>query len=305
MTDKYTFTIFTPTYNRSISLNKLYRSLKIQTFKDFEWIIVDDGSKDNTKEVVEKFMNDNILNIRYYYQTNKGKQFAYNEAVKHAKGRLFICIDDDDYYIDYGLEIIRNEWENIKNSNDYAGLGFLSAYSNGEIIGKKYPKDIFDSNHIEIYSKYKLKGDKVLVFKTKVLKRYPFPIVQAERFITEAIIYNRIAQKYKFRYVNKVIEIKEYRQDGLSNNIIKIKKKYPLGYILYYNEYLGCKVRLKDKLIAAIWYTIFCQYIGKKNYIKESKKPLLILIALPLTKVYKIIKRIDWIPNSYDNNKQS
>lgn len=297
----YTFTIFTPTYNRSFLLKRLYNKLLKQTFRDFEWIIIDDGSTDNTNKIVERLIKDQTINIRYYYQEHKGKQFAYNEAVKLAMGELFICIDDDDYYISEGLAIIKNEWEKIKNLNNYAGMGFLCGDRNGKIIGEKYPESNFDSNHLDIYSKYKVKGDKALVYRTSILKQYPFPIIKNEKFITEAIVYNKIAQNYKCRYINKIIEIIEYQKNGLSNSILQIKKKYPFGYILYFNEYLEYKAPLKDKLIAAIWYIIFCQYVGKKNYIKESKKLFMVLIALPLTKIYKIIKKIDLEPESYSN----
>ncbi len=286
------FTIFTPTHNRAQAIEKLYNSLIGQTYNNFEWIIIDDGSTDNTREVIRSFIESNVINVKYYYQNNQGKQRAYNKAVKIAKGELFICIDDDDYYVSDGLEIILNEWKKIDNISSYAGLGYLSADKDGNIIGSKFPKDIFISNHIDIYSKYKVRGDKGLIYRTVILKKYPFPVINGEKFITEAVVYNRIAQKYKFKYFNKVIEIKEYKKDGLSENIQKIKKKYPLGYVLYYKEYLQYKVRFIDKLKAAVWYIIFCRYTGKKNIIKESRHSLLIIIAMPIAFLYKKIKNI-------------
>lgn len=152
------FTIFTPTYNREKLLKKLYESLKKQTYKDFEWIIVDDGSTDNTKEVVDKFLNEKILDIKYFYKANGGKQRAYNFGVEKAKGELFICLDSDDEYVENGLEIILKYWEkyekleetdsenrikNLKNNKncEIAGMGYLSIYPDGKIIGTEFPEN--------------------------------------------------------------------------------------------------------------------------------------------------------------------
>ena len=135
------FTIFTPTYNRAYLLEELYDSLKSQTFKDFEWLVVDDGSLDDTRQIVEKFINEKILNISYYYKDNGGKQRAYNYALDKAKGELFICLDSDDKYVPNGLEIILKYWIKNEKNSKIAGMGYISTYPNGDIIGTKFPKN--------------------------------------------------------------------------------------------------------------------------------------------------------------------
>ena len=166
------FTIFTPTYNRAYLLEELYDSLKSQTFKDFEWLVVDDGSLDDTRQIVEKFINEKILNISYYYKDNGGKQRAYNYALDKAKGELFICLDSDDKYVPNGLEIILKYWIKNEKNSKIAGMGYISTYPNGDIIGTKFPKNEMIESQFDIYNKYKVTGDKGLMFRTDIIKNY-------------------------------------------------------------------------------------------------------------------------------------
>jgi len=153
------FTVFTPTFNRKELLEKLYKSLQKQTFKDFEWLIVDDGSTDGTKEKVEEFLSEKKLEIKYYFKENGGKQRAYNFATEKANGELFICLDSDDEYVENGLETILKYWKKYEKNSDIAGMGYLSTYPNGEIIGSSFPEKEMISTQFEIYNKYGVKGD--------------------------------------------------------------------------------------------------------------------------------------------------
>ena len=177
------FTVFTPTFNRKELLEKLYKSLQKQTYKDFEWLIVDDGSTDGTKEKVEQFLCEKKLDIKYYFKENGGKQRAYNFATEKANGELFICLDSDDKYVENGLETILKYWKKYEKNIDIAGMGYLSTYPNGEVIGSSFPEKEMISTQFKIYNKYRVKGDKGLMFRTEIIKKYKFPVFEDEKFI--------------------------------------------------------------------------------------------------------------------------
>ena len=278
------FTVFTPTFNRKELLEKLYKSLQKQTFKDFEWLIVDDGSTDGTKEKVEGFLSEKKLEIKYYFKENGGKQRAYNFATEKANGELFICLDSDDEYVENGLEIILKYWKKYEKNSDIAGMGYLSTYPNREIIGSSFPEKEMISTQFEIYNKYGVKGDKGLMFRTEIIKKYKFPVFEDEKFITEAVVYNRICEKYKMVYVNEKIEIKEYQEDGLTAKYNNLLLKNPKGQALYHNEINSQKLTFKQKVLNNAVYYKFCKVAGYKfgKIFKESKNKLFLIFAIPI-----------------------
>ena len=285
------FTIFTPTYNRKILLNRLYRSLQDQTYKDFEWIIVDDGSTDGTGEIVKEFLKEGKIDIRYYYKENGGKQRAYNFGVEKAKGELFICLDSDDEYVTKGLEIIEKYWEKYEDDREIAGIGYLSMYPDGEIIGTAFPLNEMVETQFNIYNKYKVKGDKGLMFRTEIIKEYPFPVYEGEKFITEAIVYNRISEKHKMLYINEKIEIKEYQENGLTSGYNNLLLRNPKGQALYHNERNRHCMTFKDKLLNNAVYYKFCKAAGYKisKIWKDSEAKIFLLMALPVG-IYMTLK---------------
>ena len=278
------FTVFTPTFNRKELLEKLYKSLQKQTYKDFEWLIVDDGSTDGTKEKVEQFLSEKKLDIKYYFKENGGKQRAYNFATEKANGELFICLDSDDEYVENGLETILKYWKKYEKNVDIAGMGYLSTYPNGEIIGSNFPEKEMISTQFEIYNKYGVKGDKGLMFRTEIIKKYKFPVFEDEKFITEAVVYNRICEKYKMVYVNEKIEIKEYQEDGLTAKYNNLLLRNPKGQALYHNEINSQKLTFKQKVLNNAVYYKFCKVAGYKfgKIFKESKNKLFLIFAIPV-----------------------
>ena len=287
------FTVFTPTFNRKELLEKLYKSLQKQTFKDFEWLIVDDGSTDGTKEKVEEFLSEKKLEIKYYFKENGGKQRAYNFATEKANGELFICLDSDDEYVENGLEIILKYWKKYEKNSDIAGMGYLSTYPNREIIGSSFPEKEMISTQFEIYNKYGVKGDKGLMFRTEIIKKYKFPVFEDEKFITEAVVYNRICEKYKMVYVNKKIEIKEYQEDGLTAKYNNLLLRNPKGQALYHNEINSQKLTFKQKILNNAVYYKFCKVAGYKfgKIFKENKNKLFLIFAIPVGKfMWKKVK---------------
>ena len=276
------FTIFTPTFNRKELIEKLYKSLQKQTFKDFEWLIVDDGSADGTKEKVEEFLSEKKLDIKYYFKENGGKQRAYNFATDKANGELFICLDSDDEYVENGLETILKYWKKYEKNSNIAGMGYLSTYPNREVIGSSFLEKEMVSTQFDIYNKYGVKGDKGLMFRTEIIKKYKFPVFDDEKFITEAVVYNRICEKYKMVYVNEKIEIKEYQEDGLTAKYNNLLLRNPKGQALYHNEINSQNLSFKQKILNNAVYYKFCRAAGYKfgKIFKENKNKLFLIFAL-------------------------
>ena len=276
------FTIFTPTFNRKELLEKLYKSLQKQTYKDFEWLIVDDGSTDGTEEKVKEFLGEKKLDIKYFYKENGGKQRAYNFATEKANGELFICLDSDDEYVKNGLEIILKYWKKYEKNGNIAGMGYLSTYPDGKIIGSAFPEKEMISTQFDIYNKYSVKGDKGLMFRTEIIKKYKFPVFDDEKFITEAVVYNRICEKYKMVYVNEKIEIKEYQEDGLTAKYNNLLLRNPKGQTLYHNEINFQNLTFKQKILNNAVYYKFCKVAGYKfkKVFKESKNKLFLLLGM-------------------------
>ena len=194
------FTIFTPTYNRAYLLSKLYESLKSQSFKDFEWLIVDDGSTDGTRDMVDGWTNEGLLNIRYYYQENGGKHRAINKGVPLASGEWFFIVDSDDYLPDNSLEIANKWMKSVENNESFAGVSGMRRI-NGNV--PKVNFEVLDLSPLRI-NEY-IRVDKAEIFKTAILKKYPFPDIPGEKFCAEGLIWSRIGLRYKLRYFNEVI----------------------------------------------------------------------------------------------------
>lgn len=237
---KYTFTVFTPTYNRADLLPRAYESLKSQTFHDFEWIIVDDGSTDGTKEIVQEWIEGSPFPIRYTWQPNSGKHVAINRGVEKAQGYFFAILDSDDWFVPQALERFLYHWESIPDERKpgFTGVVGLYAYPSGRIVGIKFPYDVLDSDAIEIRVRYRVKGDKVAAHRTEVMKEFPFP-EDLGKYVAPALVWNRRALRYASRYVNEVLAYKEYQSGGLSDKIVINRAKAPEAAQLYYKEFIS------------------------------------------------------------------
>ncbi len=270
-------TIFTPTYNRKKELEKLYKSLINQNFKDFEWLIIDDGSNDNTEELVEKLKKEKKIEINYYKQENQGKSAAHNKGVQLAKGEFFVGIDSDDEFIDGALEKIYHYFQMIKNNDEIAGISFLN-YKQGttEVIGTKFPENEMVDTYFNLYCKYNITGDKEMVFKTNVLKEYLFPIYKNEKFVPEALLFNRICKKYKLLWINEAVIYKKYLDGGYSANYFDLAKKNPRANMDYYRELYELE-KNNYNVAAYDMYAIYAKY-GIIRTIKEHPAKIRCLI---------------------------
>ena len=205
-------TVFTPTYNREKSLHRVYESLLSQTYKDFLWLIIDDGSKDNTKELINKYKKENKIKIKYIYQENQGKHIAVNNAIKITHTELFIIADSDDAFVPEALEVFVDEWDKLENKEKYKGIiARCFDHDTGDIIGEEWPSKRFDANELDANFKLHTTGEKWSLFKTDVLREFPFPEIQGLKFYPETILWQKIARKYITRYID--IPLREYYKD--------------------------------------------------------------------------------------------
>lgn len=230
------FTVFTPTYNRAYIIKKLYLSLKQQTFKDFEWIVIDDGSTDNTSKVFNAIMHDNHdFPIIYKKIDNKGKHNAVNLGVQMSSGRLFFIVDSDDYLPGNALETLFQYEQSIEDERKdcFAGVSGLKGIENNTAFGTSFSGDYLDCTYLEAQSN-NIFGDKSEVYYTDLLKKYPFPVFENEKFIPESVVWNVIAADgYKLRYFNSITYYCDYLEDGLTKQGEEKYKSIPKGYGLY------------------------------------------------------------------------
>ena len=244
--------IFTPTYNRAYIIENLYKSLCRQTFKDFEWIIVDDGSNDNTREIVNKFIQEKIISIKYFYQENSGKPSAHNKGVSESSGDLFMCVDSDDYLKDDACEIVYNTWKHVSKP----GIIGIIAYRENTAGTNMTAVDscLRSSTFLRAVKKYGLSGEMVLIYSTAIIKKVRFPKIEGEKFIQESYLYTLLDDYGKMFFLHKSIYVLEYREDGYTKNAQKLYWENWRGYILSINTKLKRPTCIKDYFTGTIVY---------------------------------------------------
>ena len=288
-----TLTVFTPAYNRAHTIGRTYESLCRQTCKDFEWLVVDDGSTDNTKELVEGWIKENKIPIRYIYQQNQGMHGAHNTAYANITTELNTCIDSDDFMPDDAVENIVGFWKD-NGSDKYAGIIGLDQVESGEIIGTEFPVDMVETTLQDFYLNGG-KGDKKLVYRTDVITKYPpYPLFEGERYVGLAYKYMLIVQDYTLLTLNKALVTVEYQADGSSYNMFKQYWRNPKGFAFYRKAEMVTTKSLKRELMVCIHY-VSSSIISKNwNFIQESPKKLLTILAIPagILLYYKIKRSV-------------
>jgi len=237
--NKYTFTIFIPTYNRAHTLPRALESIQKQTYRDFEVVIVDDGSTDGSEKLIKEWIKRSQFTITYIWQPNQGKHAAHNAGAAHAKGSFYITLDSDDMLAPQALEIFKSYWDDIPESERqyYAGIEGLCAHlDDGRIEGDSFPEDIFDSNFLEIRKRYGIRGDKKNAIRTELVKQNPYPRFEGERHFRPGLLWEHLAHDYKFRYINKVVQIIEFQPAGLSSDRLALRTSSPRGFHYYFLE---------------------------------------------------------------------
>ncbi|HBU79852.1 MAG TPA: glycosyltransferase [Muricauda sp.] len=289
-----TLTVFTPSFNRAYCLDQLYNSLVQQSSKDFCWLIIDDGSSDNTKELVQSWIDENLIDIQYHHQENQGMHGGHNSAYKLIKTELNLCIDSDDFMPANGVELILKQWSEVKDKPHLAGIIGLDADKSGKILGTKMPEGIEEATLYDLHHKYKVTGDKKLILRTAVVREFPpYPIYKDERLVPLGTLYLQIDQKYKYKCANEIYCIVEYLEDGSSRNILKQYKRSPRGFL--YSRILEMKYSKSwtYTFTRAMHYISSCIFIKKWNILSGNPKKVTTILALPfgiLLHVYILLK---------------
>jgi len=279
-------TVFTPAYNRAYCLARVYESLLKQTNQNFIWLIVDDGSTDNTKELVAGWVNEQKLVIKYIYKANGGMHTAHNTAYKNIDTELNVCIDSDDFMPISAIQNMFENWQKVKNDEAIAGLVGLDETIDGNLIGTKFKNEFIPTTLIDFYYTQGGAGDKKLVLRNKLTKAYPsYPEYPEERLVPLDTLYVLICRDYKLMPVNQIWCTVDYQQDGSSATIINQYFKSPKGF--RYAREISMKYSnvFKLKLRNAIHYNISSFIIGDKLKIIFSPVPLFTILCAPLSYV--------------------
>lgn len=284
-------TVFTPTYNRGYIIDNLYKSLQRQTCKNFEWLVIDDGSTDDTSSLFASWQEEQGFCVRYIRQENGGKHRAINRGAKEARGELFFIVDSDDYLADNAVERIIEHYDDIKAKDDFAGVCGLKCYPDGERVGGDCNFGVLDCNSLELRYKYKVVGDMAEILCTDILRQYPFPEIEGELFCPEAVLFNRIAQKYKLRYFYENVYVCDYLSDGLTAKITRIRMQSPVSAMICYSELAHCKIPLVQKIKATInyWRFSFCSHTSFFDRIRTIG--ICWLLLLPIGYVFHLIDK--------------
>lgn len=271
-------TILTPTYNRANLLENCYKSLINQTNKEFKWLIIDDGSTDNTKEIVDTWIKESIIEIEYIYKNNEGKHTALNLGFEKVNTELTFIVDSDDVLTSDAIDTITYDWK-IYNSSSISGLSYLRGFSKNDVIGDSFPNTYVEYNPIDIQFRNKISGDKAEVWRTDILKKYKFPVYEGEKFQGENYVWWQIALKYNMLYINKIIYITEYHVGGLTRSGRKLRVNCPLGGMD--NSKMGFDRRfpIRERLKRGILFNCYAFFRkdNKTNRFKETNNHLILV----------------------------
>jgi len=275
-------TVFTPTFNRAYCLHRVYESLLRQSSKDFIWLIIDDGSTDTTKELVQSWIKQDIIQIRYIYQKNLGMHGGYNTAYQNITTELNVCMDSDDYFTDNAIELILDFWNKNKSDN-FAGIIGLDGLTENSVLGKFFPSNLKSATLEDIYNKHKISGDKKLIYRTKVVNQFkPYPIFENESFVPLGSLYLQIDKQYELLCLNKILCIVEYMEDGSTRNIFKQYRRHPRGF--RYSRVIEMKYSkyFKIKIKAMIHFIANSLQLKEFNFFGKSYFPILTYLHFPL-----------------------
>jgi glycosyltransferase involved in cell wall biosynthesis len=285
--DRPTFTVFTATFNRAHTLHRVFESLKAQTLDDFEWLIVDDGSTDGTDALVRKWIDGAAFPIRYYWQENQGKHVAFNEGVRRARGELFLILDSDDACDPEALETFKKHWEAIpeEERGSFTGVACLSRQPDGTIHGSRFPVEPLDVSSFHVRYRLGVTGEKWGFHRTEVLSRFPFPVIPGETTVPESLVWNRISQQYKTRFINAPLRI-YYPTEGswASSPLSRIRS--PVSASLYYLEHAGLleAESLWNRIRALANYVRFSLHagVGSREMFRRARQPGAMVLAYPV-----------------------
>lgn len=283
------FSILTATYNRAKCLPKLYESLIKNKSSNYEieWLIMDDGSKDETENLIKDYIAKNEIEIKFFKQQNQGKMTAINNLAQYVTGEIWIECDSDDYFTDRAFDKIKDLYEKNKERKDIYAFAFLKIDQNGNNMGNTFKKE--ETTMFDLYFKDGGTGEKALAFITEVRKKYRYELEHNERFVTEARMYHKMDKDYKMICNNEYIMVCEYQEEGYTKNINKEFVNNPFGYYMYFYEILNDMdmkgVPLGKRLYVIKHFILFSTLINKKYTSKCTRniknKIIITLLWLP------------------------
>lgn len=277
-------TVLTPTFNRGGGLQSLWDSLQKQTVKDFEWLVVDDGSTDGTKNLITQLQEKSDFPIRYIYKNNGGKHTALNVGIQTICSELIFIVDSDDCVTDDAVESILKIHKKYRSQNNICGYAFLRAFPDGKINGKKFDVDEKIGSYIDVRVNGDDTGaDKAEVFKTHCLKEFPFPEYQNEKFLGEDLVWVRMARKYEMVHINKAIYVGNYLEDGLTNNRRKHNIASPIGCMHRAEEFMESDLKTRYRIKGGLQYIVYGRFAGVKvvDLIRKSRHKVLATVCTP------------------------
>lgn len=277
-------TVLTPTFNREGVLRSLWDSLQKQTVKDFEWLVVDDGSTDGTKNLITQLQEKSDFPIRYIYKSNGGKHTALNVGIQTICSELTFIVDSDDCVTDDAVESILKIHKKYRSQNNICGYAFLRAFPDGKVNGKKFDVDEKIGSYIDVRVNGDDTGaDKAEVFKTHCLKEFPFPEYPNEKFLGEDLVWVRMARKYEMVHINKAIYVGNYLEDGLTNNRRKHNIASPVGCMHRAEEFMESDLKTRYRIKGGLQYIVYGRFAGVKicDLIRKSRHKVLATVCTP------------------------
>jgi len=290
---KVAVTVCTPTFNRAALLGRVFESLQAQTARNFEWLVVDDGSTDDTRDRVESWRSEANFPVRYFWKENGGKHTALNIGIAEARGELFVILDSDDVFPPQAVERAWALWNSIplEQRDAYMGIGGLCAYQQDptRCVTRPYPLDGLDTTYVEVSTRYGVWGDRVEFFVTELLRRVtPYPVFSGEKFVPEALLWNRLARRYRMRFFNEVLKVVEYREDGLTvlNARVPLPVRNPRGARTYFAEFAGIPhlmppLRLLRTYASYVRFSLHAK-VGLGATLRDAPSRAVCLVMLPI-----------------------
>lgn len=282
-------TVFTPTYNRAYILPQCYEALKRQTYQDFIWLIVDDGSNDDTKGLIQGWINEGCIEIKYIYQENLGMHGAHNTGHKNLTTELCIGCDSDDYLLDDCIEKVLKTWD-CRPQGEYSGVIGLCKYSNGR-THTNIPSELEETTLYDLRYRYKNRGDYKFALRSDLLKQQYYPMIDGEKYMAVGYKYFVIDQQYKMRTIHDHLCCQNYLEDGEGSNKIKRYVTAPKGYMVYRNEMLPLMHNFKERCWQATHYVSSAIFAKEKRFILNSKYKYIVILAIPSGLILNLLIR--------------
>ena len=256
--------VFTPTYNRADLIHRVYESLITQDFRDFEWIVVDDGSTDATKDVLDSFRNQADFPIKIHHQQNQGKAASINRGLHLAEGELFICFDSDDWCTRDAFSTIAEQWEALSadERKAYCGISCLKVLPDGALVGEDYARmKRLGESYVDRFNR-RIKGDKWEILRTDLHRQARYDLARNERYMAPEYAWLKMGRTHKTVFLNRALSVVEYQADGISLNNVAYRTSSPVSTMRFYRLAWSVSDNFLGRIRSAINLTRFAHHAG-------------------------------------------